>query len=197
MAVGLDEVHPFCDTTTVDILLQDAERMLSTDLQMVGPKNAGRIWGFISKFVMLDRFCKTMGLAEMNPGRLVARNLEMFTVDHLGTGSKVLNFLPIFLTYLIRFQILDELNPPTKVLSKFLKTWGDREKIMAQYTMANPYPPSFEGQSSAEVALNLSKRLIAVMNVRNVAQIEAGLEMIALAMAISSEIRNVNLFKSL
>jgi hypothetical protein len=38
------------------------------------------------------------------------------------------------------------------------------------------------------IALKLSKRLIGVAKVKNVLHIEAGLEMIALAMAISSEV---------
>lgn len=43
-------------------------------------------------------------------------------------------------------------------------------------------------QDPAGVALTLSKRLIDVFNVKRVLNIEAGLEMIALAMAICSEV---------
>jgi hypothetical protein len=83
---------------------------------------------------------------------------------------------------------LDEINPPTKLLSKFLRTWRDREKKLAQYSTTTPTPSSIDGKDPAEVALALSRRLIAVVKVKNILSIETGLEMIALAMAISSEV---------
>lgn len=90
--MGLDDVHPFSDTNGVDHLLQEAEEILSPKLilspkSLVGPKSAARIWGFISKFVMLDRFMKALGIAEDHPGILVPR---IFCEDeYLGTGLKV------------------------------------------------------------------------------------------------------------
>ena len=38
--------------------------------------------------------------------------------------------------------------------------------------------------------MTLSRRLISVVKIKNIFNIEAGLEMIALAMAISSEVQN-------
>jgi hypothetical protein len=75
------------------------------------------------------------------------------------------------------------------LLGKFLRTWGDREKRLAQYSTSNPSPSFVDGQDPAGVALALSKRLIAVVKVKKILNIETGLEMIALAMAISSEVR--------
>jgi hypothetical protein len=42
--------------------------MLLNNLDGVGRKHASRIWGFISKFVMVDRFFKTLGVALVYPG---------------------------------------------------------------------------------------------------------------------------------
>jgi len=81
---------------------------------------------------------------------------------------------------------LDDLNPPTKVLEIFLKTWGEREKTRTQYSSNGP--SSSDGKDPAGVALTLSKRLMTVAKSKNILNIEAGLEMIALAMAISSEV---------
>ena len=64
--------------------------MLSPHLEAVGMKNAGQIWGFISKFVMLDRFSKVLGAAEVYPGLPVPR--KMCSPDYLGTGAKVTYF---------------------------------------------------------------------------------------------------------
>ena len=55
--------------------------------------------------------------------------------------------------------------------------------------------PSFsisDSKHPADVALpvTLSRRLISVVKIKNILNIEAGLEMIALAMAISSEVQN-------
>jgi hypothetical protein len=88
---GLDEVNPFSDTVAVDIVLRDSEKMLSPNLNAVGPKNAGRIWAFISKFVMLDRFSKVSGVAKVFPGEAVER--RSCSSDYLGTGFKVGVFL--------------------------------------------------------------------------------------------------------
>jgi hypothetical protein len=71
----------------VDGVLRDAERMLSSDMELVGPKNAGRIWGFVSKFIMLDRFAKTLFGTDFHPGVRVTR--QICSEDYFGTGGKV------------------------------------------------------------------------------------------------------------
>ena len=48
MAKGLDEIHLFSDTVGVDVVLRDSERIIWSDLDAVGPKNAAQIWGFMS-----------------------------------------------------------------------------------------------------------------------------------------------------
>jgi hypothetical protein len=90
--------------------------------------------------------------------------------------------------------MLDELHPPTKIIGKFLKTWVDRRKATHQCLKTGLIRTSDDVQDSAGIALALSRRLIAVTKVRNILNIEAGLEMIALAMMISSEVRNVSLY---
>jgi hypothetical protein len=52
----------------------------------IGPKNAARIWGFISKFVMLDHFFKTLR-TDFHPGVVVPR--KICNTDYIGTGAKV------------------------------------------------------------------------------------------------------------
>ena len=87
LAKGLDEVHPFSDTFGVDGVFRDSQRMLSPNMVEVCPKNAARIWGFVSKFVMLDRFAKTLFGTDFHPGLPVPRRHceEYF----FGTGAKV------------------------------------------------------------------------------------------------------------
>jgi hypothetical protein len=85
--------------------------------------------------------------------------------------------------------LLDDLNPPTKVLEKFLKTWGDRERTKLQY-FGNGPTESSDWKDPAAITLTLSRMLITVVRAKNVLNIEGGLEMIALAMAISSEVRS-------
>jgi hypothetical protein len=87
LAKGLDDIHPFSDTTAVDAMVRDADRMLVDE---IGPKNAARIWGFISKFVMLDRFFKTLR-TDFYPGAVIPR--KICTKDHVGTGTKVSIYL--------------------------------------------------------------------------------------------------------
>ena len=72
----------------VDVVLRDSERILWSDLDAVGPKNAVQIWGFISKFIMLDLF-----VAEAYPGIPMARKTR--PLDYLGTAMKVTVFLSI------------------------------------------------------------------------------------------------------
>jgi hypothetical protein len=87
---GLDEAHPFNETYGVDLILQEADDMLSPHLEAVGAKNAGRIWAFISKFVMLDRLSAVLGAAEVHPGLPVLR--QACSPEYLGTGAKVSYF---------------------------------------------------------------------------------------------------------
>jgi hypothetical protein len=86
----LDEVHPFSDTTGIDVVLREAELLMSDDMLEVGPKNANRIWGFLSKFVMLDRFGKTLGAAELYPADPITR-MTCYS-DYFGTASKGVSF---------------------------------------------------------------------------------------------------------
>jgi hypothetical protein len=87
MGKGLDEVHPFSDTTGVSIVLEEAKYMLSRNLDATGPKNAARIWGFMSKFVMLDRFSSTLGSAKIYPGLTVPKTLR--SKEDFGSTTKV------------------------------------------------------------------------------------------------------------
>jgi hypothetical protein len=89
LAKGLDEVHPFSDTDRVDVVLREANNILRMD--SVGAKDASRIWGFVSKFAMLDRFCKALGLAE--ECTLKPKPKKCDTLEYFGTGSKVTNLL--------------------------------------------------------------------------------------------------------
>jgi hypothetical protein len=79
---------------------------------------------------------------------------------------------------------VDQLNPPTKVIERFLRAWKDRETHRTEYTMTSL---SVDEQNPADITLTLSRRLMAVVKVKSLLHVEAGLEMIALAMAISSE----------
>ena len=91
LSKGLDEVHPFSNTAEIDVIYCEAEEILSQKFVAVGVKNTSRIWGFMSRFVMLDRCSKTMGVAKLHPGHCVPRKL--CKLDYLGTGSKVGTFL--------------------------------------------------------------------------------------------------------
>lgn len=71
----------------MDAMVRDADRMLVDE---IGPKNAARIWGFISKFVMLDRFFKTLR-TDFHPGVIVPK--KICTKDYVGTGAKVSIYL--------------------------------------------------------------------------------------------------------
>jgi hypothetical protein len=75
----------------VDVLLRESEHMLSPSLDAVSARNAGRIWGYLSKFVMLDRFGKSLGVADLCPG--IPTPKKMCSEDYLGTGLRVSNFL--------------------------------------------------------------------------------------------------------
>lgn len=82
------------------------------------------------------------------------------------------------------------------MLSKFLKTWGDREPTRAQYAESSSTTSFANGQDHGDVVLTISRRLIDVAKVKKILRIEAGLEMIALAMAISSEVCNIGSFET-
>jgi len=56
---------------------------------------------------------------------------------------------------------------------------------------------SSDGKDLAGVALTLSKRLITVAKGKNILNIEAGLEMIALGMTICSEVCNDGFFENI
>jgi hypothetical protein len=90
--------------------------------------------------------------------------------------------------------LLEDINPPTKFLEKFMKSWGQREKTRTQ--LSTNAAPSSDGKDPAGVALTLSKRLITVVKAKSVLNVEAGLEMIALAMVISSEVCHGGFFQN-
>lgn len=106
MAKGLDGVHPFSDTARVEIVLREAEQILSEDMQVLGRRNASRIWGFMSKFAMLDRFCKTLDVAKQHPGVRIPKTL--CSPEYLGTGLKASKLFYICITslrHLLVFRI--------------------------------------------------------------------------------------------
>jgi hypothetical protein len=91
-------------------------------------------------------------------------------------------------------QLLDEMNPPTKIIQKFLKTWGDRDQTWSQYSLTAQLSAADNGQEDAAgVALTLSRRLISIMKVKKILNIEAGLEIMALGLTISSEVCQISL----
>lgn len=83
------------------------------------------------------------------------------------------------------------------MLQKFVRSWEDRHKSKNDYSQVSFTKPSVIGQDSAGVALSLSKRLIAVEKMKSILNIEAGMQMIALALAISSEVNNINMYNLL
>lgn len=175
----------------------DSERMLSPNMEEVGPKNAARIWGFVSKFVMLDRFAKTLFGTDFHPGFLVPR--KQCKEDYLGSGAKVsVCFFPFCWSFLTpNIKLLEDLMPPTKLLGKFLKTWSDRQRTRAQLSETVVFSPSsVNGRDQADIVLTISRRLMDVVKAKNVLHIEAGMEMMALALSISSEVCNIGLFKA-
>ena len=80
-------MHHFSETSGVEIILQEAENMLSPHLEAIGPKNARWIWAFISKFVMLDHFSRISGAVDLHPGLAVARKL--CSPHYLGRKTRV------------------------------------------------------------------------------------------------------------
>lgn len=89
----------------------------------------------------------------------------------------------------ITSQLLDDMNPPTKIVRKFLTTWGDQEQTRSQYAIAGQQSASKDSQhDAAGVALTLSRRLVGILKVKKILNIEAGLEIMALGATISSEV---------
>lgn len=84
---GLDNVHPFSYTEAVENLIRDAIKIFSADSSSVSGKNAVRIWAFISRFVMLDRFAKTLGVGQLHPGMTIPKKLSLG--DDFGGATKV------------------------------------------------------------------------------------------------------------
>ena len=85
VAKGLDEVYPFSDTTGVDVILRESKLMISAQMTVVGGKNASRIWGFLSKFIMVDRFGKTLGVADVHPCAVLER--KICESNHLSSSA--------------------------------------------------------------------------------------------------------------
>ena len=80
-----------------------------------------------------------------------------------------------------------------------MKSWRQCEKTRTQVSstlLSSTSPSSSDGKDPAGVALTLSKRLITIVKAKSVLNIEAGLEMIALAMVISSEVCNDGFFQN-
>jgi len=100
-AKGLDEVHPFSDSNAVDVCLRESEMVLSAKYEDASSKIASRIWGFMSKFVILDRFSKTLGYADDYPGTSIARNFRGSL--SLGTADKVSKLFFVNFIFLSRF----------------------------------------------------------------------------------------------
>jgi hypothetical protein len=72
------------------------------------------------------------------------------------------------------------------VLGKFLRTWRDCEKTLAQYSDKTPIrSSSVDVHDPADVSLAPPRQLISI---KNTLHIEAKLEMIALVVAIFSEV---------
>jgi hypothetical protein len=73
-------------------------------------------------------------------------------------------------------------------VGKFLRTWGEREKQRALFYHSSGTPSNVNAGEPALVALNLSRGLMNGTKVKSILHIEAGIEMLALAMLISSEV---------
>jgi hypothetical protein len=96
---ALDEIHPFSEKPSVDLVLRDAEKLLSPYcLEVVSAQFASRIWGFVSKFVMVDRFSKALGVAETSRGCQMPKRMN--STDYFGTGAKVCSFIFMSLTFM-------------------------------------------------------------------------------------------------
>jgi hypothetical protein len=95
LAKGLDEGYPFSDTVKVDVVLREAEVILFAHEKAISTGNASRIWAFMSKFVMLDRFSRALGVAAQYPGiqipkRLLRQDRYFGSADRVFIFSKTL-----------------------------------------------------------------------------------------------------------
>jgi hypothetical protein len=73
--------------------------------------------------------------------------------------------------------------------SQYSKTWGNRDQSRSQYSKTSQAAASKESNEDAVgVALTLSRRLIGIVRVKHILNIEAGLEMMALGVTLSSEV---------
>jgi hypothetical protein len=73
-------------------------------------------------------------------------------------------------------------------VEKFLLTWADRANKASEYALNVQSSLSIDKENPNVLTLALSRRLIAGVKVKNIVNIEAGLDMIALAMSISSQV---------
>lgn len=169
--------------------------MLSPNIDAIPRKNSSRIWSFISKFVMLDRFTKALFGRDFHPGILVPK--KICKEDYLGTAVRVSIFFLFVGFFLYEFQILDDLRPATKLIEKFIKTWGDRQTTRAQYLEGVRITLSKNTLDQADIALKISRRLVNVVKVKNIVNIEAGFEMVALAMTISTEVCDIQSLRTI
>lgn len=71
----------------MDNLIRDAAKIFTPHSSSVSAKNASRIWAFLSKFVMLDRFATTLGVREVHEGISVPK-MSLSRADFAG-ASKV------------------------------------------------------------------------------------------------------------
>lgn len=83
-------------------LLNDTEVIFREDVSTLGRNRASRVWGFISKFVMLDRFAKALGAAEIFTGSHCPRTES--PLKDIGRAADVNTLLPNTLILLIQLS---------------------------------------------------------------------------------------------
>jgi hypothetical protein len=71
----------------VGVIYKEMDEFFAPDGDLIGYSRAGRLWNFVSKFVMLDRFAKALELTKVFPAPLFPK--KTLSSDYLGTGSKV------------------------------------------------------------------------------------------------------------
>jgi len=69
-----------------------------------------------------------------------------------------------------------------------MKTWATRIKSEGQNYGKAPATSSLHGMDPVGLALTLSKRMISIVKLKRIINIETSLEMVALAMTICSEV---------
>jgi hypothetical protein len=92
LAKGLDEGYPFSDTVKVDVVLREAEVILFSHDRAISRGNTSRIWAFMSKFVMLDRFSRVLGVAAQYPSIQIPKRL-LRRDKYFGNADRVFIFL--------------------------------------------------------------------------------------------------------